>query len=176
MVMDFMATPPWWALNRYGQCQYVLGSGTDSLNAFERALPISPTKKEKGATLNNISQIHDARGDYETALTFLEQSLKIQREIGDRAGMIPTLHNMAHIALQAKDPQKAVEAWSEALDLAMKTQNAMGLFHVAKDFGGLMAQAGNTDAAKQLLTLAVQAGKAAGFPGVDKIEERLKSL
>jgi uncharacterized iron-regulated protein len=90
--------------------------------------------------------------------------------------MIPTLHNMAHIALQAEDLQKAAEAWSEALDLAMKTQNAAGLFHVGRDLGGLMAQTGKTDAAKQILTLAVQSGKAAGFPGVDQIEKTLASL
>ncbi len=36
--------------------------------------------------------------------------------------------------------------------------------------------AGNTDAAKQILALAVQAGRAAGFPGVDQIEKTLASL
>ncbi|MFP4309625.1 MAG: CHAT domain-containing protein, partial [Desulfococcaceae bacterium] len=46
---------PWWALNRYGQCQYVLGMGQKALDAFERALPLCPSKKEKGTILNNIS-------------------------------------------------------------------------------------------------------------------------
>jgi hypothetical protein len=36
----------------------------------------------------------------------MEQSLKIRREIGDKSGMIATLHNMAHIAKQAKDLEK----------------------------------------------------------------------
>jgi hypothetical protein len=58
----------------------------------------------------------------------------------------------------------------------MKTQNAQGLFHVGRDFGNLLAHAGNKDAAKQLLTLAVQAGRAAGFPDVDEVEALLESL
>jgi tetratricopeptide (TPR) repeat protein len=40
----------------------------------------------EGTTLNNISQIYKARGDYATALKYLEQSLAIRKEIGDRAG------------------------------------------------------------------------------------------
>ncbi|MCP4738560.1 MAG: tetratricopeptide repeat protein, partial [Bosea sp.] len=35
----------------------------------------------EGTTLNNISQIYDARGDYTTALEYLEQSLAISREM-----------------------------------------------------------------------------------------------
>ncbi|MEE8586473.1 MAG: tetratricopeptide repeat protein, partial [Acidobacteriota bacterium] len=61
-------------------------------------------KSGEGATLNNISQIYSARGDYARALEYLEQSLKISREIGHKSGQIPTLHNMAYIALQAEDP------------------------------------------------------------------------
>ncbi len=130
----------------------------------------------EGTTLNNISQIYDARGDYDTALKYLEQSLKIRREIGDRAGMIPALHNMAHIALMANNPQKAIESWSEAMNLAVETQNAMGLFHVGRDFGSFLARAGKIDDAKQLLSIAANVGKAAGLPGVKEIEELLERL
>ncbi len=42
--------PPWWALNRYGLCQDTLGFYQSALDAYERALPLSPTKKEKGTT------------------------------------------------------------------------------------------------------------------------------
>jgi tetratricopeptide (TPR) repeat protein len=43
-------------------------------------------KAGEGATLNNISQIYDAQGDYETALDYLKQSLTIRQQIGDKAG------------------------------------------------------------------------------------------
>ena len=42
--------------------------------------------------------------------------------------MTATLHNMAHIALNAQDPEKAVKLWSEAFDLAMKRKMRLDLF------------------------------------------------
>jgi tetratricopeptide (TPR) repeat protein len=167
---------PWWALNRYGMCQLTLGSPTNALAAFERALPLAPTEEDRGTTLNNLSQIYDARGDYDTALRYLDQSLQIQREIGDKAGLIPTLHNMAYIALQADDQKRAMDLWSEALTLALETKNAQGIFHVASTLGTLMAQSGAHDQAQQLLQMAVDVGKQAGFPGVEQVEATLSQL
>ena len=53
--------------------------------------------KDLGTTLNNISQIYDAKGDYDTALRYLEQSLAISRQIGDLAGEGTTLTNIGNI-------------------------------------------------------------------------------
>ena len=167
---------PWWALNRYGQCQLVLGFPESALRALERALPAAPTERDQGATLNNISQIYDARGDYETALKYLEQSLRIRKEIGDKAGMIPTLHNMAHIALGAKDPQRAVDLWSEALSLATETGNAEGTFHVAWALGSTLAQIGEKQEGRKLLELAVEVGLKVGFPEVGQVQTMLRSM
>ena len=38
-----------------------------------------------------------ARGDYETALCYLQQSLAIQQEIGDKSGVGSTLNNISQI-------------------------------------------------------------------------------
>jgi tetratricopeptide (TPR) repeat protein len=49
----------------------------------------------EGTTLNNISQIYYAQGDYTTALTYLTNSLAIHQEIGDKAEESTTLNNIA---------------------------------------------------------------------------------
>ena len=67
--------------------------------------------------LNNISQIHGARGDYETALEFLEKSLKIRREIGDKAGEGTTLNNMATAAHAKGDYETALEFLEKSLKI-----------------------------------------------------------
>jgi tetratricopeptide (TPR) repeat protein len=54
-------------------------------------------KAGEGTTLNNISQIYYAQGDYTTALTYLTNSLAIHQEIGDKAGEGTTLNNIATI-------------------------------------------------------------------------------
>ena len=83
---------------------------------------------------------------------------------------------MAHIALQANNAEQALQLWSEALQLALETQNAQGIFHVASTLGTLFAQAGNKEDAQQLLRLAVDAGRRAEFPEVQQVEEMLRGL
>jgi uncharacterized protein HemY len=87
-----------------------------------------------------------------------------------------TLHNLAHLALRANNFAQARTLWSEALQLALDTQNAQGLFHVAGMLGTLFAQAGNKERAEHLLRLAINAGRQAGFPDVQQREETLRGL
>lgn len=169
--------PPSWALNRCGMCQHALGQIDAALALYERSLAIVPDDRSRGTTLNNISQIYDARGDYEQALRFLQQSLLIRRQIGDKAGMTATLHNMASIALyQQQDLETALKDWGEALQLAMETRNAQGIFHVAGTLGRILGQLGQKDQARQLLEMAAAAGRQAGFPGVEELEDALREL
>ncbi len=56
--------------------------------------------------------------------------------------MISSLHNMAHIAIEAKNVNKALDYWSEALSIALKTHNAEGLFHRAGSLGQVLAGLG----------------------------------
>lgn len=88
--------------------------------------------------LNNLSQIYDARGDYDTALDYLKRSLAIRQEIGDTAGPCATLFNMGHIHWQNNEPQQAVATWVQAYRLA----SAMGLRQVLGALEGLAGQLG----------------------------------
>ncbi|MBK7938965.1 MAG: tetratricopeptide repeat protein [Lewinellaceae bacterium] len=56
-------------------------------------------RQGEGTTLNNISQIHQVRGDYDTALAYLQQSLKIRQEIGDTKGLAENMHNIGALFL-----------------------------------------------------------------------------
>jgi tetratricopeptide (TPR) repeat protein len=168
--------PPWWALNRYGMCQLRLGFPDSARNAFERALSLAPSPRDRGTTLNNLSQIYDARGDYDTALRYLEQSLQICRDIGDKAGEGTTLHNMGFIAFEAQAVEQALSLWKQALDIALEIREARLLFHTARTLGSVLARVGARDEAKALLQMAVQVGRQAGLPGVDEVEAMLRQL
>lgn len=66
-------------------------------------------------TLNNIGEISKARGDYETALRYLEQSLEIQQAIGDIDGLATSTHNMAAIVFQQQGkPEEALPMFLQA--------------------------------------------------------------
>jgi len=166
-------------LNNINKIYYACGDYDTAQKYIEQSLDISKEigdKEGEGLALNNISTIAYAHGDYDTALEYLEQSLAIRREIGDKSGMANTLHNMGHIAKNLNDMEKAFSYWSEAFQLAMETQNAQGLFNVGKDFGNVLSITGNKEQARQLLTQAVQVGRQAGFPDVQKVEALLQQL
>lgn len=96
---------PWWCCNRIGLIGLSIGSYDLALDYFQRGMKIlestaNPTDedlKKKGATLNNINQIYISRGDLGTALRYLEQSLQISRQIGDKSGEGVTLSNIGKI-------------------------------------------------------------------------------
>jgi len=75
----------------------------------------------------NISQIYDARGDYDTALKYLEQSLGISQAIGDKSGLCATLFNMGHIHYQNEDVPHAISAWVTVYQLAKPMQLTQAL-------------------------------------------------
>ncbi len=84
-------------------------------------------KAGEGATLNNISQVYHTRGDFDTALQYLQQSLQIRQDIGDVAGLCTTLFNMGHIHWENEEEQDAVSAWLTVYQLAKKMNLAQAL-------------------------------------------------
>ncbi|MDZ7404699.1 MAG: tetratricopeptide repeat protein [candidate division KSB1 bacterium] len=125
-------TTPWWALNLLGQSLYHLGQIEAALQYYllaEKLVKRAETKEEKenlGATLNNISQIYSARGDYATTLDYLQQSLKILREIGDRAGEGATLNNLATTAYAGGDYATALEYLQQSLKILREIGDRRG--------------------------------------------------
>jgi tetratricopeptide repeat protein len=89
---------------------------------------------------------------------------------------VTTLHNIGHIAWQADNLEHAMTLWSEAFSIAMETRNAQGIFQTASTLGQVLASAGASAQARQMLQLAVEVGHAAGFPGVQEVEAVLRRL
>jgi len=84
-------------------------------------------KAGEGATLNNISALFHAQGDYATALDYLKKSLAIRQEIGDRAGLCATLFNIGHIHAQKDEFSEAMGAWLNVYGIAKAINLAQAL-------------------------------------------------
>ena len=110
-------------------------------------------KAGEGTTLNNISQIYQAQGDYETALSYLKQSLAIMQQIGDKAGLCATLFNMGHIHAQNNQMQEAAQAWVTVYVLAKQMNLAQAL--------------------KALADLAPKVGLPEGLEGWEQLAQRM---
>ena len=72
-------------------------------------------KSEEGTLLNNISQIYKAQGDYNTALSYLEQSLTIQREVVDRVTEGIILNDLAMTVCAKGDINVALSYLEQSL-------------------------------------------------------------
>ena len=90
--------------------------------------------------------------------------------------MIPTLHNMASIELQRESGEKAMQYWMQALELAMKTGNAAGIYNVAGTVGSLMVRMDAPHQAKEMLSLAVNVVKHGGMKDTQNFAGMLAEL
>ena len=78
------------------------------------------------ANLNNISQIFEAHGDYDTALHFLKQSLAITQEIGDKKGEGTILNNISQIFKAHGDYDTALHFLKQSLAITQEVGNKAG--------------------------------------------------
>jgi tetratricopeptide (TPR) repeat protein len=64
------------------------------------------------------------KGDNDTALRFLQDSLKIRQEIGDISGECVTLFNIGHIYKQNENLEQAIGVWRKSYQMAKKIGRA----------------------------------------------------
>jgi tetratricopeptide (TPR) repeat protein len=133
---------------------FLLQSALTSLESLPA--PTDEDLENKAYTLNNISQIYDARGDTDTALKYLEQSLKIRRQIGDKSGEGTTLNNIGGIYQDRGDNDKALEYLVQALNICRQIgdiyQEGVTCFNVAQ----ILEEAGEIEEAVRLVERTVE--------------------
>ena len=116
-------------LGQLGVLEYDLGRLEKALEYLEKSLKISVEigdKSGEGVTLNNISQIYQARGDLTKALEYLEKSLNIYVEIGDKSGEGATLNNISTIYKARGDLTKALAYLEKSLKIRVEIGDKSG--------------------------------------------------
>jgi tetratricopeptide (TPR) repeat protein len=104
LVLDWIVVP----LNRAGMYRDVLKDWLLPIaNAQDRPI--------RGEALGQIGKQYLHLGDYATALDYLQQSLAIQREIGDKAGEGATLNNLSQIYDARGDYATALDYLQQSL-------------------------------------------------------------
>ena len=164
-------------LTRMGQVFQLYGKLDLALTYFNKVQNKAEEEKDlqwQGTTLNNISQIYAARGDYGRALEYLERSLKIRQEIGDRSGMCATLHNMAGIAFQDKKIEQFFKYEMKAYKIAMEIKDATALFHIGRDLGAILCQAGQKEEGLPMLQRSYEIGRQSGMQGTEQIAQLIQ--
>jgi len=147
---------PWDLLNWLGRVNDHFGQMDAALDFYQQGLkqldPNNPEHLEDlGTTLNNISGIYRARGDYDTALVYLEQSLAIFRKIGDLAHEGTTLNNISQIYKARGDYDTALMYLEQSLDISRQIRDLSGEGTTLNNISQIYAARGDYDTALSYL-------------------------
>ncbi|CAK8714085.1 hypothetical protein GMJAKD_03320 [Candidatus Electrothrix aarhusensis] len=156
-------------LHEAGDDLHRIARYSEALSLFEQSLAIDyelGDKAGEGTTLNNISHIYKARGDYLAALKYLEQSLAIRQEIDDKAGEGATLNNIGHIYKARGDYLAALRYLEQSLAIRQEIDDKAGEGATLNNIGLIYDAQGNSATAlkylEQSLTIRQEIGDKAG--------------
>ncbi|OQY30691.1 MAG: hypothetical protein B6I38_06970 [Anaerolineaceae bacterium 4572_5.1] len=113
-----------------------------------------------------MSQIFKAQGDYTTALTYLQDSLAIQQQIGDKAGEGTTLNNISQIYDAQGDYTTALTYLQDSLAIRKQIGDKAGLCPTLFNMGHIHAQNDEMDEAVSVWVIAYVIAKEIGYAQV----------
>ena len=111
-----------------GNCNHIMGDLSRAKSFYEETIRISERKdlqalykndiiQSKSDALGNIGLIYSNRGDLDKALKYHQDSLKIDKKIGDRQGEANQLGNIGLIYSDKGDLDKALKYHRAALKI-----------------------------------------------------------
>jgi predicted ATPase/DNA-binding SARP family transcriptional activator len=100
--------------------------------------------------LNAAGLLAFGQGDYVRATTLHEQSLALQRDLGDREGTAATLNNLGNIAVRIGDYAHAEALYKEALPLFKALEHDSAVATVLNNLGSLAGDQGDHAQAAEL--------------------------
>jgi CHAT domain-containing protein len=92
-------------------------------------------RQGEAATLNNMGTLYVDLSDDVQALSHLEESLQICREIGDRSGEAGALNNIGNARRMEEDYGAALEAYEQALAIMDEIGDRVGATITLKNIG-----------------------------------------
>ncbi len=148
------------ALNRQGTYRVALES------QWLPSIAKSKYKKIQGAALGLIGKQLLHLSDYKTALDYLQQSLMIRQEIGDKSGQGTTLHNISQIFKARGDYKTALDYLQQSLLIRQEIGDKSGEGTTLNNISQIFKARGDYEAAldylQQSLAIAQEIGDKSG--------------
>ena len=123
-------------------------------------------------SLNNMGILALDAGDPERAITYLEETLAIDRKLGNPAGIADSLGNLAGIFARTGDVARAAALDAEALDLRRTLGDRLSIAHNLDSIAATASRAGYADAGARLFGAAERLREALVAPIPRSEQER----
>ena len=140
----------WRALNRLGRRSTAFGRNSEALKTYGLALLMSERINDESgiaSARNNIGLVYIAQGDYETALTFLKESLKLRQAPGDKLLIAQTMNSIGTAYKLQGDYSSALAHTEKSLKLQEEVGNKAGIALSLNQLGGIFENQGNYELA-----------------------------
>jgi len=131
----------------------------EALNLGKKALALQDQSKDQAKYARIMNNIGDAylgiyldgkdESDYDSARYFMQNSLTIKTDLGDKKGRAFTLFNLGRLAA-ASDNDEAENYFLEAFEIWQQAKDGVNLFNVAMELGGYYLDRSTDDAAAYL--------------------------
>ena len=104
-------------------------------NIAAKAEPKNFYLKHIAAAFGNIGYLAQAQGDFSKALDYILKSLKIQEEMGDKAGTASSLNNIGSIYENQGNTPKALEYFRKVLEIGEEIVDRNGMAACLNNIG-----------------------------------------
>jgi predicted ATPase/class 3 adenylate cyclase len=108
-------------------------------------------RARRARALSGAGRLAEIQGDYAAARPLLEESLALQRELGDRMGIARSLGALANAAAGQQDHATARALWQEALALYREFGDRAGQAGILNNLGVSTLVSGRPETASALL-------------------------
>jgi tetratricopeptide (TPR) repeat protein len=123
--------------------------------------------QQAAALLHHLGVVAQDKGDYDAALDWYRQSLAINEQRGNRAGMANSYHQLGIVTQQRGDYDAALDWYRQSLAIAEQLGNRASMAGSYHNLGTVAQDKGDYDAAldwyRQSLAISEQLGNRAGM-------------
>ncbi|GAB4163155.1 MAG: hypothetical protein Fur0021_38020 [Candidatus Promineifilaceae bacterium] len=138
----------------------------------------SPDRQTRAEALGQTGKQHLHLGNYDTALAYLQRSLQISQEIGDKAGEGTTLNNISQIYDARGDYDTALAYLQRSLQIRQEIGDVAGLCATLFNMGHMHWQSGSqaeaVDAWVTVYLLAKRTGLAQALQALAGLAQQLE--
>jgi predicted ATPase/class 3 adenylate cyclase len=136
----------WW----FWYARGYFGEGRGWLSRLLAAAPSGQAAAARAKALNGAGRLARQQSDYPAAQALLNESLTIQRKLGDWRGIALSLNNLGLMAWDQGDYPSARALYEESLAIRRKLGDRWGIAVSLNNLGGVAFDEGNYVAARAL--------------------------